>query len=142
MRQFFDTSVLVAVVVAEHPEHATSIVTYAQSKKKDSACAAHSLAEVYATVTRLPGKSRMSCEQALLFIQEVRNFLTVVTLDEEDYISTLTKASTNNTAGGIIYDYLIARCALKAQADVLYTWNVGDFSRLAPEIARIVSTPS
>lgn len=84
----------------------------------------------------------MSCDQALLFIQEVRNLLTVVTLEEEDYISTLSKAAALNMPGGIIYDHLIARCALKAEADVLYTWNVGDFSRLGPEIARIVRTPS
>ncbi len=84
----------------------------------------------------------MSCEQALLFIQEARSLLTIVTLDEQDYISTLTQASTTNMAGGIIYDHLIARCALKVRAEVLYTWNVGGFSRLAPEIARIVRTPA
>lgn len=84
----------------------------------------------------------MSCDQALLFIEEVRDLLTIVTLDEEDYISTLSKAATINMPGGIIYDYLIARCALKAEAEVLYTWNVGDFTRLGPEIARIVRTPS
>lgn len=84
----------------------------------------------------------MSCDQALLFIHELRNLLTIVTLNEDDYISTLVKASATNMAGGIIYDYLIARCALKAQAEVLYTWNVKDFSRLGPETAMIARTPS
>ena len=84
----------------------------------------------------------MSCEQALLFIREGHSWLTIVTLDDEDYLSTLTQTSTTNTAGGIIYDHLIARCALKVHAEILYTWNVGDLSRLAPEIERIVRTPS
>lgn len=43
--------------------------------------------------------------------------------------------------GGAVYDALIARCALKAGADIIYTWNLSHFTRLGPEIARRVRTP-
>jgi predicted nucleic acid-binding protein len=39
------------------------------------------------------------------------------------------------------YDALIARCAIKAQADVLLTWNVRDFARFGDNVARLVKTP-
>jgi predicted nucleic acid-binding protein len=32
-------------------------------------------------------------------------------------------------AGGAIYDALLAGCALKAKAEILYTWNVRHFQR-------------
>jgi len=43
--------------------------------------------------------------------------------------------------GGAIYDAVLAQCALKADAEVLLTWNDRDFTRLGPEIARLVKTP-
>ena len=44
-------------------------------------------------------------------------------------------------AGGAIYDALLGYCALKAKADVLYTWNARDFLRLPPAIANRVKIP-
>jgi predicted nucleic acid-binding protein len=43
--------------------------------------------------------------------------------------------------GSATYDALIARCALKAGADVLLTWNLRDFARFGEEIARLLKTP-
>ena len=40
-----------------------------------------------------------------------------------------------------MYDALIAACALKAEADVLYTWNIGHFLLLGDEVARKLRTP-
>ena len=136
-----DTTVLVAAVIAEHQHHATSLAVYAQCDKRNASCSAHSLAETYAAITRLPGKLRMSGDQALLFLRDVQARLTIITLDAEDYFSTVTAAAKANVSGGTIYDTLIARCALKADADVLYTWNVSDFLRLGPDIATIVRSP-
>ena len=33
-------------------------------------------------------------------------------------------------AGGAIYEAILAHCALKAKAKVIYTWNTKDFLRL------------
>ena len=43
--------------------------------KADAACAVHSLAEVFACVTRMPGNHRMSSAQAMLFLGNVRERL-------------------------------------------------------------------
>ena len=83
----------------------------------------------------------MAGDQALIFLSDVQTRLTTITLDEEDYFATIAAATKANISGGAIYDALIARCALKAGADVLYTWNVSDFLRLGPDVARIVRTP-
>jgi predicted nucleic acid-binding protein len=41
-----------------------------------------------------------------------------------------------------VYDALIAQCAVKAQADVLLTWNTRDFLRFGRDIAQLVKTPA
>jgi predicted nucleic acid-binding protein len=141
LKCFIDTSVLVATVILQHPHHSASLEVYSQSNKASGFCAAYSLAETYATVTALPGNFRMRGEQALLFLEDVRRRLTVVSLDEAHYFATITAAVAEDNVGGTVYDALIARCALKAGADVIYTWDVADFRRLGPEIARRVRTP-
>jgi predicted nucleic acid-binding protein len=141
LRSFFDTSVLVATVLAQHPQHSASLTTYRRSDKRTSACAAHSLAELYATLTRLPGKQRMSTDQVLLFLDDVRERLTIVQLTEQDYYSTISAAADESILGGTIYDALLAKCALKANCEIIYTWNTGDFSRLGPEVAKRMRTP-
>jgi predicted nucleic acid-binding protein len=128
-------------VLAQHPHHAASLATYRRSDKRTAACAAHSLAELYATLTRLPGKQRMGTDQVLLFLDDVRERLTIIHLTEEDYYSTISTAAGESISGGTIYDALIARCALKANCDTIYTWNSGDFSRLGLEIAKRARTP-
>ncbi|MGH9415983.1 MAG: hypothetical protein ACRD01_05080 [Terriglobales bacterium] len=40
-----------------------------------------------------------------------------------------------------MYDALIANCALKAGARLIYTWNRSDFQRLGPEVASRLRTP-
>jgi len=81
VKYFFDTSVLVAAVSVHHMHHAPSQSAYLASSKNNSSCAAHSLAEVYATLTRFPGKQRMSCEQALLVVDDIRQRLTTIALE-------------------------------------------------------------
>jgi predicted nucleic acid-binding protein len=138
---FFDTSVLVASVLIRHEHHERSLTVYRSASHNNSGCAAHSLAEVYATLTRLPGPQRMGCEQALLFLDDMRDRLTTITLDNEEYCSAIADAAAEGVLGGTIYDALIAQCALKAKAAIIFTWNVDHFRRLGPEIAKRVRTP-
>ena len=136
-----DTSVLIAAVSVQHVHHEPSLAVYLAANKNQAGCAAHSLAEVYATLTRLPGKQRMSCEQTLVFLDEIRNRLKTVVLDGEEYGSTIADAAAEGVLGGMVYDALIARCALKGQAQTIFTWNVDHFRRLGPEVAKRVRTP-
>jgi predicted nucleic acid-binding protein len=136
-----DTSVLVPVFVPGHIHHQRSFELFSRATVKSAFCAAHSIAEVYATMTRLPGKHRTSGQQALTLLEMIENRFSFVTLDAEDYLATVREAAAVGIVGGTSYDALIAACAVKAKADVLYTWNLDHFMLLGDEIARKVRTP-
>jgi len=83
----------------------------------------------------------MSCEQTLLFLDEINDRLRTVVLDSEEYRSTIADAAAEGLVGGTIYDALIARCAIKARAEIIFTWNIDHFRRLGPEVAKKLRTP-
>lgn len=141
MRTFFDTSALLPAFLENHEHHDASLKAFLKAGKKSSFCGVHSLAEIYATSTRLPGKQRLSGEQALLFLQDVNERLTAVALTPEEYYQAIKTAAAGGVVGGTIYDALLAHCALKAEADVMYTWNVRHFQQFGPEIAKRLRTP-
>jgi predicted nucleic acid-binding protein len=141
VKRFFDTSVLVAAVLEEHEHHQRSFSALSTATPSSACCAAHNLAEAYATLTRYPGKQRLSPDQALLAIEVFEDRLAVVALETREYLAAIRRFATHGITGGTIYDGLIAACALKAKADVLYTWNAGHFLLLGDEVARKVRTP-
>ena len=127
--------------VEVHEHHERSFALFTGADRKTACCAAHSLAELYATLTRLPGTARMSSDQALLVLDSVEERLEIVSLDAREYRLAIQDAATAGIVGGTIYDALIGWCALKARATRIYTWDVADFQRLGAEIARKVRTP-
>ncbi len=141
MKYFFDTSVLVSVALLRHPHHAPSLAAYLKANTENGCCAAHSLAELYATLTRLPGDDRMAGDQALLFLEELRERLKIIALEAQAYYSTIASAAAENIVGGTIYDMLLAQCAVQAHAEIIYTWDIRDFSRFGSAIAKRVHTP-
>jgi predicted nucleic acid-binding protein len=141
MKWFFDTSVLIPAFLEDHEHHEASLSAFRKADRRSSCCAAHSLAEVYSTLTRLPGRHRLSGEQVLLFLQNIRERLKLVTLDPEEYFAAVEEAAAAGIVGGAIDDALLAQCALKTRAETIYTWNVKRFQRINPEIARRVKTP-
>jgi len=56
-----------------------------ERREKHSSCGIHSLAEVYAVMSSLPAVPGIPPEQAMVFLEEVRSRLTVVSLDEKEY---------------------------------------------------------
>ena len=141
MKLFFDTSVLVPIFFDDHIHHEASFAAFRSASRTHSGCAAHSLAEVYSTVTRMPGKYHARAEEAMLLLESLREKLSLVALNEAEYWAALKQCSENGTMGGAVYDWLTARCALKAQAEVLYTWNLAHFTRLGNDVAKRVRTP-
>ena len=83
----------------------------------------------------------MGGDQALLFLDEIRQRLTIIALGEEDYYSAIASAAAEGVAGGTIYDALLAKCALKGNATTIYTWDLDHFRLLGAEVARRVRTP-
>jgi predicted nucleic acid-binding protein len=138
---FFDTSVLLPCFFASHVHHEASLRVFLEAGKGQGGCAAHSLAEFYANATGYPGKNRMSSHQALLILDEIRDRLDIVALTAEDYYSAIRDASVKGVAGGTIYDALLCRCAEKAAAEMIYTWNVRHFEQFSEEVAKRIKTP-
>jgi predicted nucleic acid-binding protein len=141
VKAFFDTSVLVASFLDGHEHYDRSFAVLADANRKNACCAAHSLAEIYATLTRLPGKLTLSVDQVLLSLDSVAERLELIALDAHEYQHAIREAAGGGIAGGTIYDALLGQCALKARAAKIYTWNVGHFRMLGPEIAAKVQTP-
>ena len=141
MTAFLDTSVLIAVFYGEHEHHQPSFDLFLQLKKSTACTAAHCLAEVYSVVTAMPGKNRSSPDEALLFLRDVRERLSLITLDELEYFKVLEDAASAGISGGATYDAIIAHCAIKAKAKAIYTWNVKHFNRLGEHVAARVRQP-
>jgi predicted nucleic acid-binding protein len=141
VKWFFDTSALYPVFIDDHAHHEASLTAYLRAGQSQGACAAHSLAEVYATLTRMPGPNRLSADQVLLALDDIRGRLSVIALDPDEYRAAIGDAAAEDILGGTVYDVLIARCALKSRAAIVYTWNLKHFLRLGPEIAKRVRTP-
>jgi predicted nucleic acid-binding protein len=141
VKYFFDTSVLVAASLEDHEHHESSFALFSKINPKIGCCGAHSLAEVYATLTRLPGKFRLSADQALAFLESVEERLEIIALNASEYRSAIRQAAAAGITGGMIYDALPGWCALKAGATRIYTWDTAHFQRIGPEIAAKVRTP-
>jgi predicted nucleic acid-binding protein len=141
MKAFFDTSVLVAVFYGDHIHHRASLELFIQFDKSTGCCGAHSLAEVFSTLTRMPGKHRISGEQALLFIASMRERLSIIALQGDEYAEALEASAARGIIGGGIYDALLAYCAMKAQAKTIYSWNTRHYVLCGPEVTRRLRTP-
>jgi len=141
MKGFLDTSVLVPVFYGDHIHHPASLARFIQFDKRSGCCAAHSLAEVYSTLTRMPGRHRISGEQAMLFIGEIRDRLSIVALDGEEYSAALQASADLGIVGGALYDALLAHCAIKSGATTIYSWNARHYARCGAEIVRRLRTP-
>jgi predicted nucleic acid-binding protein len=140
LKLFFDSSVLIPIFYADHPHHSPSAKLFLAAGKNDF-CALRTLVEVYATLTGLPLRPRITGPEAWRIVMQICDRLTIVALGEEEHITALELASSEGIVGAATYDALIARCALKAEVEALLTWNVRDFSRFGSAIAQLVKTP-
>jgi predicted nucleic acid-binding protein len=141
MKGFFDTSVLVPVFYGDHVHHRASMDLFVQFDKSTGCCGAHSLAEVYSTLTRMPGKHRISSDQAALFIGNIRERLSVIGLSGHEYAQALEASAARGIVGGAIYDAMLAHCALHAKAETVYTWNARHYALCGPEIGARLRSP-
>lgn len=139
MKVFCDTNVLIAAFLTDHPHHqaARPVIERVKAKTDEGFLAAHSLAESYAVLTRLPGSNQVSPAVAWQLIHEnaIKNF-TLVTLTPKDYSKTLEAAASNGVEGGKVYDALLLAAAAKSGAGRIYTFNVSHFQSIADQDVR------
>jgi predicted nucleic acid-binding protein len=141
---FFDTSTLVAALIESHESHEQALpwLDRALAGEIEAFVAAHSLAELFATLTRIPTKPRISPGLALRMLREnVLLAFRPIALSAEDFVSTLEKLADLDCSGGVIYDGLIAAAAARAGVDRFLTLNVSHFRRVWPEGADLIQRP-
>jgi len=144
MRVFCDTSVLVAASVETHEHHvrAFAVVERVAHGLDDGFIAAHSLAETYAVLTRLPISPRIhSTEAARIIAANIEAFFKTQVLNARDYSKVVHDAAAAGLTGGAIYDALLLACAAKAAVERIYTFDLADFRRIAPALAKIMASP-
>jgi len=141
VRAFVDTTVLLAAANADHIHYGPSRALVLSLNRRHDACAAHSFAELYSTLTRIPLPQRRNASQAMLFVADIQARLTPIALTPDEYVAAITEYSAMGVVGGAIYDALIARCALKARAEKIFTWNIRHFRLFGSEVEKKLRTP-
>ena len=144
MRVLIDTSVLVAALIPGHPHNGTAapFVKAAQSGNFEFVFSAHSLAEVFAVLTRYPITPRIAPRAAWNLIEaDVLKYARVVALSADDYRDIVESQARQNLPGGLIYDAVIARAAELANVDYLATYNLAHFHRVWPSKAGQILRP-
>lgn len=145
MKVFFDTSVLVAASSGDHPQYTRAFPALQRSARKQDTglISAHSVAEVYSALTRMPVVPRIHPTEASCIITDnLLTHLEVVCLDKSDYMNALQIVRDGGWAGAKIYDALILCCASKCDVDRIYTFNLRDFRPLAsPQLQEKLCAP-
>jgi hypothetical protein len=131
---------ILGVSQASSKKHDSSAKALRYASREGSFCALRTLGEVYAVPTGLLLRPRITGADGMAILERIPEKLTVISHTEQEYVSGIQSVS-DTIDGGAAYDALIARCPTKASADVLLTWNVWDFIRLGPDVARLVKTP-
>ena len=137
IRYLCDTSFLVALLCAWHEHHARTRAEIERRARADEQLilAAHSLAETYAVLTRLPAPNRLRAADAIALLEANWSGTPVVHLTASETWDALHEAKRHEVIGGQMYDALIAVSAMKAGASTIVTWNVRDFAAFSPEIS-------
>lgn len=144
MKAGFDTSVLVAALVAAHPRHPRAVIWLeaAATSRIEGVASWHAVAETYAVLTRLPLLPRLSTEQAEEVVLRLAKILSLLPPTAAVYRSALRRAHEKRIRSGGLFDALQLITAERAGADLFLTFNVDDFSRIeAPTSPRIVAPP-
>ena len=133
MKTLFDTSVIIAALVESHPMHERAFPWLKQAKEKqfELIVASHTLAELYAVLSSLPLKPRISSSVAWRLIKEnIESISKVISLTPAEYSSAIKSMSEMGFIGRKIYDSLIAKVAQKAKVERLLTLNIDHFRRV------------
>lgn len=133
MREFFDSSTLLAAMVEDEPGHETALA--ALSAARDGYASTHSLAECFATLTggRITVRLTPAIAAEMVDINVGRR-LTLVSLTPAEHATALQMAGSVGARGGAIYDVLLLAAARKCRADRIHTLNHRHFAAFAPDL--------
>jgi predicted nucleic acid-binding protein len=126
---YFDTSVLVGVLLQTHPQHKECYAIFEQTRERMTC--AHALAEVFSTLTAFYKISNDIAAELTLGLTER---MEVEPLSLRDYETAIAEARQRGVMGGGIYDSLHATYARRRSARRVVTRNPGNFQHVAPDL--------
>jgi predicted nucleic acid-binding protein len=133
MKDYFDSSVLVGAVLARHPQH--KICAELFEAVPDKITCAHTLAEVFATLT---GSYKVPNDIAATQTLRLCDSLDVSPLMMEDYKTAIAEARQRGVMGGGLYDSLHAVFARRRGAKRIFSLNATDFKHVAPDLEIVI----
>ena len=142
MKVLMDTSTLVAAVLPSHEQHVACVQWLEAAKQKafELIISVHTIAELYAVLTRMPVRPRITGEIAVQFIDDILAAARPVALSPRHYQDLVASLAQSGLVGGVIYDGVIAKAAEIEGVDYLLTLNKSDFKRVwSAEASRIAS---
>jgi predicted nucleic acid-binding protein len=143
-KYLFDTSLIVAGSLSEHSHYAKALPWMAAAKqgKIQASVSTHALAEVYATLTKIPIRPPLTAEVVHRFIQEeILPTFEIIDLSAKDYRQAIKRAAALSLKGGILYDCLHWQAAKKKALHGIVTFNETDFKRIVDESAPFYINP-
>jgi predicted nucleic acid-binding protein len=140
----FDTSVLVAGVLAAHPMHERAMcwIEAVHQQELRGLMTAHAVAELWAVLTRLPLASPLSGTMAEQIIKRLCRTIRPIALTNAHYTAAIRRCAERRQRSGAVFDALHLVAAEGKRCEALVTFNPIDFQRLAnTDSPRIVVPP-
>lgn len=137
MISYFDTSILLPALIEKHELHEACKALLQKALKAGpvGTTTMHAYAELYNNLTR-PTKYKVHLQPLLaadVIINQIGERLTIIELTKADYEVAVKRCASLNLVSGVIYDALHLQAALKVGAEILYTDNLRDFTRLVTD---------
>ena len=130
---YFDTSVLVGVLLQTHPNHKECFGFFEHTRERMTS--AHALAEAFSTLTASYKIPNYIAAELILGLP-VR--LAVEPLSMDDYEMAIAESQQRGVMGGGIYDALHAAFARRHSARRIVTRNPGNFQHVAPDLEIVI----
>lgn len=143
MKVVFDTSVLVACLVAGHRHRgrARCWLEAAETGQLEGFATWHAMSETWSVLTRLPLTPRITALAAWAAVRRLRSSLTLVPPTERIYRVALARCTQRKLSSGVVFDALHLVAAEEVRADALLTFNHADFARLTYRASPRVVVP-
>lgn len=81
-------------------------------------------------------------EEVLAGVEHAARLFKPISLSTSEYLWVIRHVASIGGRSGIVYDALILKCAEKARAETIYTWNAAHFLRIAwPAVLPLIRAP-
>jgi predicted nucleic acid-binding protein len=130
---YLDTSIIVPAFAEFHPNHAVCAPLVAAP---DSVTSAHTLAETFSVLTKV---YKFDSEVVATVLATLPSAVRVEPIAIADYFDAMAQSKARRIIGGRVYDALHLAVARRLQVQRVLTFNVGDFTTVAPDL--VISSP-